>query len=447
MSKTPLSSLAILSLGMTCIAQVPPAIVYQDTTFLPPRPGYESALNPVAGFGLSASSSLQQIETRAHAPTPGSYRLAVTVSDPNLSFPGQAGGSDVMESRWNPGLGILQNTGFAAAFNSSQAEFAFSISHDGMVGASDRLNRPQFAKRTAGINSPFASTTFVTLPGVTIGGAGSGFVDTALCNIEGGSGPNGLSWAYVDDDGDISTSDFDPDVAPYVTGRQKRLRFMIATTTAVTLHSPHALECSDGNALAWIASVRHAGVAGDSDTFFFPTMDDSELGGINAGVRIWNDFAWQANGGPRGDGGTLYVAHSAAAPFGYQEPLNISIVGHNAGIMVPGSPKKMSVWVPNDGGSGPWIVGVLFGVTPTSFPLGFTKGNALGNPRPAGELGVIPLPSVVQLPVAPGGGNAQISLPIPAAIPSGLGPFLLTQSFGVDLSGDIFMGNTAWLGT
>ncbi|MEM7201873.1 MAG: hypothetical protein AAF628_16520, partial [Planctomycetota bacterium] len=210
MRNTLLCALAVSVLGVSAAAQVPPALVYQDTSFLPPRPGYETALNPMTGFGGSASSALQQIETRNHT-TPGTFRLATTVQDPQGSFPGLAGGSDVLESIWDPagllGPAGVNNTNRAAVFNSTQAEFAFSITHDGLVGACDRLFRPQFQTR-ANPTVAFASPTRLVsgMPGImAMGTAGAGFVDTALCQINGQ-----LCWAYVDPNGDIGTSDFDP---------------------------------------------------------------------------------------------------------------------------------------------------------------------------------------------------------------------------------------------
>ncbi|MEM7205367.1 MAG: hypothetical protein AAF628_34245 [Planctomycetota bacterium] len=445
-----LRAAAVMALSVAATAQVPPAIVYQDTSFTPPRPGYETRLDPMTGFGGSASSTLGQIETRPHT-TPGTFRLAVSLNDPQGGFPGHQGDWDVLEAIWDPegklGPPGIHKTNRAAVFNTTRFEFSLSISHDGLVGVSDNWFWPRFATR-ASPTQAFASPT----PRVTgmpcfsgMRTCGGGLVDSTLCQIDGQ-----LCWAYIDLTGDISTSDFDPFGWPNLTNQVRRLSAATATTTARSLFSPRALGDANGDALAFTASVLHGDGTFDFDfdTYFFPSLDNAELNAANRGLLIWEDGFGQGSGGPRADGGTLYIPHHTIAPFTRRAPLNLSIVAHNGGIMVPGQPKTMRVWVPNDGASGPWLAGVLFGVTPIQLPLGFTKGNGLGNPRPPGALGVIPLPPPVLAPVATGDGGATFRFRTPAATPAGLGPFVLTQSFALNTANqDLFLGNTAWLGT
>ncbi|MEM7201308.1 MAG: hypothetical protein AAF628_13635 [Planctomycetota bacterium] len=446
------SLLLPFAVATTVSAQIPPALVYQDTSRHRAQPPYAAAFHPSTGLGLSASSSLQQIEMRPHS-RPGTWRMALTVRDPApRSLPGQAGGSDVLEAVWDPsgviGGGPFLWTNRAAAFNTAADERSFSISHDGLVGAADSSRRPHWQRRAVPLTEFATPTRPVTgMPGIRGDGpAGQGFVDTALCQIAGQ-----LSWAYIDPDGDISTSDFDPFAAIHLTNAVRRLRFAQATTTAASLHSPHAIEDVDDDALAWIAAVLHAGT-GDSDTYFFPALNDASIGGVNTGQCIWDDPFWQANGGPFGASGTLFVPHHAPDPQGYKDPLNLSVVAHNGGLLSPSrGSQRIRVWVPDDGNSGPWLAGVLFGTTPVRVGLRFTHGNGLGEPRPAGVLGVLPLGNVLVAPAT--GGGATFSLPVPATMPTGLGPFLLTQSFAANLGPigpggrAVYLGNTAWLGT
>ncbi|MEM7205374.1 MAG: hypothetical protein AAF628_34280 [Planctomycetota bacterium] len=445
MHRLPPVLLVTAILAPTVIAQVPPALVHQDTSFLPARPGYEPRLVPTA-FGGSASSTLRQLEVRPFTITPGTFRVAATLSDPNGTFPGAAGGTDVVEVIWDPDgirgpAGVLP-TNRCAVFNSPQAEFSLTISHNGLVGATDRLFRPQFQVRANPVVAFASPTRLVSgMPGTGPGSpAVAGLVDSALCQINGQ-----LTWAYVDPNGDISTSTFTlTPFAPNLTGQVVRYRFAMATTTAQSLHSPHPIEDSDGDALAFMASVLHMGGTGDSDTYFFPSLNNAELGGINSGHRLWDDPFWQANGSASGATGTLYLAHGAPAPFLYQAPLRMGIVGHNGGLMIPGTLQAARVWVPDDGD--PWIGGMLFGVTPTSFAVPFATGHRLGTPRPPGILGLVPLPAVLTLPIADGGATANIN--IPRGTPVGLGPFVITQSFAFNLTAnELFLGNTAWLGT
>ncbi|MEM7204564.1 MAG: hypothetical protein AAF628_30180 [Planctomycetota bacterium] len=407
------------------------------------RPPAEPLLHPQLSLGMSASSTLIAVEAKRSLSKDVDavwYRLGLTVDDPQRSYPGAMGSSDLVEGFLDRRTGRVALTANAAAFNTPVPEGRLSISRGGRIATFDARYGPRWASRAnpsqpQGPPAGFAtSTRIVGIPGTGVFSAG--FVDGVLFR-EGGVD----RCAFISPTGDLVAGEFHSGVVSSISTRVTR---STASTTFVRLHSPTPVNDTDGEPLAWVVGVSQF-FSVKSDTYFVPDVDEALGPGINRPVPVWDSPGIQIPGSTVGASGTVWAGWQVQLFGERATPRRIDLVAHNGGVLVPGGLARVRVWVPD---SGSYLAGVLLGTTPASFPLGFTLGNALGSAaagRPPGILGVVPLTA---LAAPAGGGGVTFALPVPRRLSPGLGQFLLTQSFAVDLgSGQSYLGNTAYMGT
>jgi len=434
---TLLSALSVSALGISLAAQVPPAIKDVDTSVTPWEPPYEASLDPTTYLDplnqpLGANTNAAQWEFRT--PTGSVYPMVVTLDTVNVTatstlglgvgFLGGIGG--IASGTWNRNTGVVNLNNHCASMNASIAPpFAGTMDWARLRLASD-LGDPLgagYATR-ANVNVPFGPTS--TIIGTTNWPA-NGYGDSKIIQV--GANTH-FAWINAANNNLVSGALTGNTITGVIATR------VVSLPGTLGMHSPEDVR-NNNQVLGWICSAQI--VAGQSDPFFVPDVNND----INAAQKIFADpnAGWYNNPGSVGNSGTAMWAYSGA----YTSPKKLALIACNGGRLIPNTVKTVRVWIPQD--NNPWLTALMLGTAQLVNPinLNFTWGNNIaGPPRPPGQLGIVPIPTVPALVAAGGSGGANYGFTVTNAIPVGIPIYV--QGVGVNSAvptDKVYLGNTA----
>jgi len=433
-----LSLITIPALATLAVAQVNPGIAKTNSTTT--APPVSDALHPdnfkdINGQQVCAGGDLQQIELRDIGG--GLYRLAATVTMLNSST-GGAGSFDCVSGVFDPTAGTVTCGNLFAAMNTTGAEFAASITSDGLYCAVDdgsAMGAPALGFRTQ------TTQPFVKVGPITGGQVSAAYGDSKIFNDPNSS--TGYSYAYAEAmSGAIRQADLivvGANRGSLVTGTDREVIALVPGSQGNHSSEPGFASTGpnvNGPVTHWIHGTTWG--AGHSDSYFVPDATSAN----NPSQRIFDDSTWQANGTLVGSSGTSYWAWSAAAPNNYKSPLDIETVSQLGATfpMASASTINLRTMVPQ--GSDVYTTVVLLGTAAAPIAIPGTVGNALGSPRPAGQVAIFPLAIATGI-AAPGTGGTDLIVNLaPNQILAGI-PVPI-QGVAVNVSsGEIIIGNTA----
>lgn len=430
------------------IPSIPPAVPKFSATTTATGMGLFEPLtfSPLNATAMGATGSVGQIELRQLVSgNRDFYRVAATVSGLSAAK-GGAGANDCVEGTYDAVNKILTAGARAAAFNSSDTEFAFSISENGLLGVSDDATGPQWSLRgSPGVNFP--ATQLIT-------GVNAGNYPDSKIYMEG----NQYKYAWVAATGDIWAGDFQANGS--VTNQALMIPVTVAqsaTSSYTGLHSPHPITeeipVGSGNYVlhGWIVSGQDTSATNDSDSFFIPIADPSASFATPVIAQtLWNDTQWQNNGTTMGPSGTSFWA------YGEPAPRCIPMVAMTGSSFIASQADTAHIHVMTEYNKTPgplgdiWQMTVLFGapiVTP--IPLSFTIGNPLGKPSSSvppgllGNTGLIALNLPISGSINPGWATASFNIAA-NSVPANIS--IPMQVIGLNATTlKLYTGNTAIL--
>jgi len=375
-----------LLLAATIAAQIPP---------IPPAITKFSATTTATGFGnfepltfsplnataMGATGQVGQIELRQLISNNRNFfRVAATVTGLNVANGGK-GNWDVVEGTYDAQNQILTASNRAAAFNLPTAEFALTISEDGLIGAcDDNGGLPKFSQR-ASAGAVFPATQQIT-------GIPAGFVDPKLYK-EGNA--YRIAWVNPTTPQTIWAGDFTAGGNVVNQAEVIPLSVIQGGATAYTaMHSPHAITeeipAGSGNWVlhGWLVSAQ---IVNDSDSMFVPIADPaSSFFSPARGLVLWDEPGWQNNASTLGAGGSSFWA------FGEPSPRSMPMVAMTGSSFRTTVNDSVHLHVMTEfSNTDVWQMTILFGAPIGPIPLNFAIGNPLGQPQgptlPPGLLG------------------------------------------------------------
>lgn len=437
---TLLSALSVSALGISLAAQVPPAITRVDTSVSPWEPPLEPSLDPTLYLDPTGAITLGSATTAAQWEFPnfpalggaGWRPMACTILNTTSTAAAACGipaGGGVVAGEWNSTTGVVKLNNYAGGLNASAGgtEFALSISNDGLTAVCDQAlsTGSGYAVRAA-TNVAFGSTSTVT---GQVNYPPGGYGDSKLVQI---GAQLHVAWIDTITNNLVSGRLVGPAISGAISTR--------VTSVAGTLgmHSPAPITNS-GQVEAWICSAQV--VAGASDPFCVPDRTSD----LNPAVKIYADPAagWWNNPGALGNSATTFWAHFGA----YKAPKRLDMVMCNGGRLVPGQTKVVRVWHRQEANG--WLVALMLGATAIApLNLNFTWGNNInGPPRPAGQIGLLPVPTVPSVGTLGNSGGGNFGFIVPAGLPVGVPIYV--QGVGVDVAAGAgakpYLANTAVL--